>query len=465
MNTRAANLWERLRASFWFVPTLMAGGAIVLSFATLLIDEAIAYAEIADVWWIYTGGAEGARALLSTVAGSVITVAGVTFSITVAVLTLASSQFGPRLLRSFMRDPGNQLVLGTFIATFLYCLLVLRTIRQRLPEFNRDLLVPHVSVSVAVVLAIASLGVLIYFIHHISAMIQAEHIVATVGRELDATVDRLYPERIGRGPDDGADKRGAGDLPPGFAQEARVIASEVTGYLQAVDADGLLRATRDHDVVLRLLVRPGRFVVRGSPLALVWPAPQADDAVCAAINRACILGAQRTQQQDIGFDINQLVEIAVRALSTGINDPFTAIRCVDQLSAALCRLAERELPAPARYDETGRLRVLAEPVSFADVVDAAFSQIRQYGRSSAAVTIRLLEAIAVVVAHTHRPEDRGALLRQANLIARGSHAGLPEASDREDVAGRYRAVVRAIERQKRLQENRAEKVLIERSDP
>jgi uncharacterized membrane protein len=318
-------------------------------------------------------------------------------------------------------------------------------------------------VTVGVVLAMASLGVLIYFIHHISAMIQAENIVATVGRELEATIDRLYPERIGHGPAEVTGQHDAPQLPATFPHEARPIAAAGTGYLQAVDPDSLLRAATEHDLVLRLVERPGRFVVRGSPLALAWPAQHIDEAVCAAIAGAFILGPQRTQQQDIEFEVNQLVEIAVRALSPGINDPFTAIGCVDQLSAALSRLAERELPAPERYDGEGHLRVIAEPVAFTGVVDAAFDQIRQYGRSSAAVTIRLLEAIAVIAVRTHRAKDRAALLRQATLIARGSRDGLPEASDQEDVAACYQEAVRAIERQEQLHEARVMAITIERS--
>ena len=176
----------------------------------------------------------------------------------------------------------------------------------------------------------------------------------------------------------------------------------------------------------------------------VWPQKRVDEELVQKINNVFILGAQRTREQDVEFAINQLVEIALRALSPGINDPFTAIACIDRLGAALCHLVEREFPPSYWYDDTETLRVVADVVTFAGVVDAAFHQIRQYGRSSAAVTIRLLETLAVVAAHTSKEEDRAVLLHHATMIERGSHTGLAEEQDRTDVEERYQAIVRVL---------------------
>jgi uncharacterized membrane protein len=198
------------------------------------------------------------------------------------------------------------------------------------------------------------------------------------------------------------------------------------------------------DFVLRLTRRPGEFVAGGSELARVWPSQRVSKELPAQINDTFAVGPQRTAIQDVEYGVNQLVEVAVRALSPGVNDPFTAIMCVDQLGACLGLLAQRDIPSPYRFDDQGRLRVVAESVTFPAVADAAFHQIRQYGRSSVAVTIRLLETIARMAGKVTREEDREALLRHATLIERGSRDAFPEAADRHDVQERYQAVVRTL---------------------
>lgn len=193
------------------------------------------------------------------------------------------------------------------------------------------------------------------------------------------------------------------------------------------------------DVVIRLERGPGHYVVASYPLVLIWPGNRITDQFLDRVNSAFALGNQRTSGQDIEFMFNQLVEIAVRALSPGVNDPFTAMMCVDHLGSALCRLVRRDMPSPFRNDSQDQLRVIASVVTFSDIMDAAFNQIRQYGRSSAAVTIRLLETIAVVAGFAHRPEDRATLLRHAKMIARGARGGLSEDEDRQEVEERYLA--------------------------
>lgn len=441
MRLRLVGVWQALRGSYWFLPAIFAVASVLLAAVTLRVDEALS-GERANRWdWLYTGGASGARDLLAAIAGSTIAVAGTVFSITIAVLQLTSGQFGPRLLRNFMRDTGNQAVLGVFTATFLYCLLVLRRV-QGLDDFQ---FVPHLSVTVGIALGIASVGVLIYFIHHIATSIQAANVVAVASHELDEAVDRLFPERIGRGEEDEATPPVEAVLPPRFDEEAAPLASTSSGYITAVDGDRLLALAREHDAVLRLEHRPGQFVVAGRPLVRVWPPERATEDLAGTVQAAFALGNERSVVQDVEFPINQLVEIAVRALSPGINDPFTAITCIDRLGAGLCRLAGRQLPSPYRYDDANKLRVIAAPATFTGAVDAAFNQVRQYGVTSVAVTIRLLDAIATVAGCARTDAQRAVLLRHAAMVHRGGHAAASEPGDQVDIDERYAAARRALQ--------------------
>ena len=438
MRAQIFKYWDRLNSSFWFLPTLMAFAAVGLSFATVAIDRVATHRWLESFGWAYGGGAEGASAVLQTIAGSMITIAGVVFSLTLVALSLASQQFGPRLLRNFMRDTTNQLVLGTFVATFLYCLLVLLHIRH--PDDGA--FVPSLSVTLGVVFALASLWVLIYFIHHVSVSVQADEIVARVGGELFAGIDRLFPAQIGSSaettePDD------EGVLPASFQHSAAHIVSNGDGYLQMIDAESLLALAVERDLVLRIELRPGQYVVTGMPLLSVFPAAavsEAGDALRERINTIFVLGNQRSSGQDVEFVIEQLVEVASRALSPGVNDPFTAIACVDRLGSALCRVGGRQLPSGRRVDEKGVVRVLAKAITFTQLCDAAFNQIRQYARSNVAVTLRLLETIATVATATHRLADRAALQRHADMIMRGARQGLAEAEDLHAAEQRYASI-------------------------
>ena len=324
MKTLLMKYWGRLRSSFWFVPAAMACLAVALAVSAVELDKAVAGDFLQRLSWSYSGGAEGASLLLGTVAGSMIAIAGTVFSMTLVALSFASSQLGPRLLRNFMRDTVNQVVLGTFVATFVYCLLVLRTIRRA----DEGAFVPHVSVSIGMLLAIVSVGVLIYFIHHISVSIQADQVVAQVGKELDDGIDSLFPSDLGNTVSEALRGSSKASLPAAFAREACPVGALEDGYLQLIDADALMALASQEDLLLRLERRPGHYLAKGQTMVMVWPGDRVTEALVDEMNAAFVLGDQRTAAQDVEFSFQQLVEIAVRALSPGINDPFTAIACV-----------------------------------------------------------------------------------------------------------------------------------------
>ncbi|NJK75902.1 MAG: DUF2254 domain-containing protein [Oscillatoriales cyanobacterium RU_3_3] len=437
-NVKLSKIWDSLHSSYWFIPTLMALGSMILAISMLTLDRA---GNTPNWWWIYTGGTDGARSVLSSVASSMVSVVATAFSITIVALQLASSNFGPRLLRNFMQDTGNQIVLGTFIATFIYCLLVLRTIHSEGEEYKE--FVPQLSVTVGTVLAIASIGVLIYFIHHASTIIQASHVITQVSGELDKAIDRLFPEKMG---DDRANKpRQIGEIPANFDAEASPIKATFEGYLQAIDDGELMKIARHENLLVFVKTHPGKFVIAGSNLAMVLPGERVNHHLTKQINDAFIIGKERTEYQDVEFPIAQLVEIALRAISPAVNDPFTAIRCIDRLSAGLSRLAQRDFPLPYRYDGSRNLRIIAEGVTFEELVNSAFNQIRQYGKSDVAVTIRLLEALARIVPYTRNFQQRETLRRHAQMILNSSCEHISQEDDRQDVRDRYQRVITALE--------------------
>lgn len=445
---RLLEFWESMRATYWAVPSAMAVVAVGLSLAMVALDEIVTARALASLSWVYTGSAEGARAVLSTIASSMITVAGVTFSITIVALTLASQQFGPRLLRNFLRDPGNQIVLGTFVSTYLYCLLVLRTVRG---TDDTDF-VPHLAVTGGVVLAMLSLGVLIFFIHHVATSIQVSQVIGNVAADLDTAIDQLFPSSIGDDPEGSAvrppsDRSLAGPPLASGGAGPRSILATAAGYLQAVDSERLMNVAADADVVLRLDVRPGAFVRSGSGLLSVWPAASVTERLDASLRSAFIIGVDRSPTQDVSFYMDQLVDVALRALSPGINDPATARSCVDRLEGALCQLARRHLPSGLRVDASGDLRVIAAPLSFPEMIDVAFSEIMAHAESNLSVTCRVLDALGTVGACVSRPADRKALGRRATAIGQRSEIAFPHAPDRARIDASLRAALALLDGQ------------------
>ncbi len=261
---RLLNLRDRLLANYWFIPVVMALLAVVLSIATLNLDLRFGSQFVKVTPWLYQNTPEGTREVLATVASSMITVTGLVFSLTMVVLAQAAQQYGSLVLGNFMRDRGNQVVLGTFTASFIYSLLVLRTINST----DSNSFVPRISAMTGVALAIVSLAVLIYFIHHISELIQATTIITRIGKALLGSIDDLYPEQLGRG-EALADERVS--LPEHFDSQAEAIHASKSGYLQMVEEQRLLDAARDHNVILDLHPRPGDFIVAGSVLGQGLP--------------------------------------------------------------------------------------------------------------------------------------------------------------------------------------------------
>lgn len=440
MRVRLYKFWEQLTGSFWFVPTFMVLIAIVLAFFMLYVDRLDIDFGRAEFSWIYSGSPDGARSILSTIASSMISVAGLTFSITMVTLSLASSQLGPRLLNNFMRDSGNQIVLGTFISVFTYCLLILRSIRS-LDEIS---FVPHLSLTLAIALAIISLGVLIYFFHHVTMMIQAQNLIAKIGDEMKSNIEHLlrdeehtpYEHQL----------RSEDDIPDDFEDKALFIKAETSGFLQTVNYEGLVTINEENNLLIKVLYRPGEFVSVGSNIMAIYaPNNSVPDDIQEDIRESFTTGAVRLRLQDIEFAVDQLVEIAVRALSPGINDPFTAIACLDQFSANLSILAREELPSGYHYGESDKLRVISEVVKFNGLVDAAFNQIRQYGKNDVAVTIRLLEVIGTILVQTRTDEQRQALIDQANMIKETSERVIEVDLDLKDIMRRYDDIAKIID--------------------
>lgn len=376
--------------------------------------------------FLYPSSPEGARALLAAVIGAMITAISVTFSVTIVALTVAAQHFGARVLNNFVRHTSAQVVLGTFIATFVYAVLVLGAVRGSDAPWG----VPRLAVMGAVVLVVISVGALIYYVHHVSTALQVGELAAEIARDFTGSVSRLHggSERSDEGEDE--------EIPAPPEDVAWVIGRE-TGYMQRIDYNALVRLGEEAGAVIWIRREPGVFVVAGTPLAFVHPPAAAADME-EPLNEACIVGRDRTLWHDAEFAVKQLVEVALRALSPGVNEPFTALTCIDRLTEGLACAAASPPPRSCWRGSDGRPRVFVESQTFATLLRAAFDPIRIFAGPNPAIPARLLEAIGDLALVAKRDADRALLRHQADVVRRAGTVALQDPDDREFVEGRYR---------------------------
>ncbi len=415
MKARLRKLINGLGEAFWLVPALMVMVCVLAAAALVQIDRSgIVPESVLEGPWLYNGGATGARTLLGAVAASTIGVAGTVFSITIAALSLAAGQMGPRLLRNFTRDRGNQFTLGAFLGTFSYALTVLRSVRTQ----NEGDFVPHLSLSVGILLAFACVATLIYFVEHIASRINVDSVIDLVSEDVSSAMRRMT----------------SGIAPlakplPSFWKGSTAVIDRRRGYLQELDVDGLADWAAEHDTTLMLLVRPGDYVFPGAPIAMTTK--QTEGIEFAVIN-ASALGSRRSGSADLEFAVRQLVEVAVRALSPGINDPYTALSVLDRLGAALCDVVPLHLPSGV-FVRDGRPVLIVPSTDYDGLADTMFHLIRQNARGSAIVLIRLLEVLTAVASCEYDKTRVVVLQRHADLVLGDAIRDIRNSADLEDV--------------------------------
>ncbi len=394
----------------------MALGAILLAVLTSHIDKTLEFEISEKLGWFYSNKADGARAILTTIAGSMMTVAAVTFSITMVAVTSAAGQYGPRLIGNFMRDRANQVTLGTFTSTFVYCLLILRVARtgdsngveNAVSEF-----VPNVSLLVAMLMTMFSVGVMIYFIHHIPETLNVGNITGKVGRKLRNDIKKMFPDDIGD-----EENTTAPEIDSSLFKnyESFDLHAKAEGYIQAVNEEAILNWAHDNDAIVRLYYRPGDFAIKGNALMRIWlkKGNQSGEANknLETPRNSFAMGQQRTAHQNILFLADELVEILVRALSPGINDPFTAINCINWFHSALKTMMLVKIPSPYRRDEKGDLRVIAHPVSFERFVSVICDQSRPYIAADRNAALKMLTILTELSAEANRKGHREILTKQ-----------------------------------------------------
>jgi uncharacterized membrane protein len=425
---------RNVRASYWFLPSLMAVGAIGVALAMVWIDVQLTGDWQRKIPFLFYSQPDAARSLLATLAGSMITVAGVTFSLTLLAVSHATGQFGPRLLNNFMRDRGNQLTLGTFIATFLYCLIVLRTVRNAFeaphsaesPETAVQAFVPHLSVAVAVLLAIFSVAVLIYFIHHVPESIRLSNVVSGVGRELVRQIERIFPEMIAEPRPDKDGWRTTADLPDRFREDSQPVVATKGGYIQAVDEEGLLHAAVDHDLIIWLTRKPGDFLCESLEMLRVRAAEPLTDKLSEKLRRLFAVGVHRSIEQNVMFAVDQLAEVAQRALSPGVCDPQTAMYSLDWLKRGMVRLMRRDQPRGYRYDRDGELRIVANPPGFADFCAAIFGQLNPYVATDRNAALHMMRILGELHGIADKSQARTLGHYARRLLVAAEQNGMPE---------------------------------------
>jgi uncharacterized membrane protein len=427
--------WDRLRGALWFLPTV----SVVIFLVAGAVMSRVSISDDSPLRWLaFQGTPEDARQLLIVVSSTMITVTGLVFALTIIALQIASGQYSPRLLRNFMRDRGTQLVLSIFVGAFAYSTAGLHTVGVQSP--GEQAFIPRLAVSGSLGLALASLGVLIYFIHHLAHSIQIDTILSTTVRETLHVIDDLYPDQLGylepeeRCPD-----------PPAWAV---ILPSDYSGYIQAIQPEALVRAATRHDLVIRLARMVGHHVVAGTPIAWAWhrsadhapPEPGLQEAIRDAVQ----VGFERTMLQDVPFGIRRLVDIGNKALSPAVNDPYTATQAVHHLSVVLCVLARRRLGDWLCRDEHGTVRVAVPFPEFADYLRLGTDEVRRFGAKEPALARSLMQLLKDVGSSATSEDRRMASARHIRLVLEDAKRETAQSADVENLLADGAAALSAL---------------------
>ncbi len=428
--------WNELKATFWFIPVIIIISSILLSLGLVYLDGQITIPQSGLGRFFFVSSPDSARSILATISGAMMGVAGTVFSITLVALTLASSQFGPRLIKNFMYVRLNQVVLGAYISTYLYCLLVLNAVQ----DGNQYTFIPSLSILVAIFAAILNIILLIVFIHQIAISLQADKIISDISEFISKQTKALFPDKA----EETKESEENIDLAAVISKfHNRIsIQSPKSGYLEYIDRESLIETVHEHDSLLVLFQRPGGHLVEGLEIGLLYSNSDWEKEALENIIRQFEIGKIKTSQQDLEFSIHQMVEIALRALSPGINDPYTAIACIDNLTAVMSYLAEAKFPSKYLFDKEENLRIVADTLTFEGVLDAAFNQIRQFSSGSPAVIIRLMEALITINKFTKNERHIKAVIKHVTMVLNVGKRSIKETHDLDDLNKRAEKILK-----------------------
>ena len=445
---RLRTQWHDLQSSLWFRPAAATVLAIFLAIGITTFDQ-LPYFTAPSLMRI---GVDSARAVLSVIAGAMLSVVGMIFSILMVVLVLASQQFSPRILRNFARDRTSQDVLSLFIGAFTYSLLVL----ARISEHEDRVFTPVLSITGAIILALVAMGAFIYFIDHVTKIIRASYIVADINRQTEELLKKLFAaepkEHQARASGSGTNSNGKGDPgaqdgadvaeeePSWQAAEATVVHAPRPGIIQTMDTGALLRVAKTHGVSIKVEPRIGDFVARDGVLLALVPGQELSQELLDSLYRAFDFGTERTMYGDVLFGIRQLVDIALRAISPSVNDPTTAVSCINYLTNILIQAA-RHADVSGRYrDEDGRVRLVVPRPTFVMMLDLAFDQIRHYSNTEVTVTMRVLDALAEIAQATQDTDRHIAIWRHAAMLSRSVVRNIHEPLERKRINERLHEI-------------------------
>lgn len=432
MIERGLNIWRGIRSSLWFLPGILILAGLVGANLALMLDAPRFSADDAPRWWLHNGSASDAQNLLSTLLSSLVTMTTLAISITMVVLSIAASQMGPRLIRAFISDWRTQGILGYFLGTIVYLLLVLQAISG---DWKPDQ-VPDLAVSLGALLFLICVLLLLIFVHHLSRSVVADTIIRRVGGTFDATIAHLisHEER----------KRKAVQAPPSFKEAASVPLGK-GGYVQTINHEKVVAALKHAGACAELTFRPGHHVLPRGNHIRITPADSIDEDLQAHLREAIVTGDERTPTQDLEFAARQLVDVALRGLSSSINDPNTAIAAIDRLTLALARIMAYGANSETYHDADGAPRLIVPVSDFASILGTAFDQIRQDGAERPDILIRMLESLTKLAVYIRLPLHRDRLLDQAAMLVGAGRRNVAEASDLQQIEERYRRAVSAIE--------------------